>query len=145
MNKWLGAHARRGAMTSTSRADIERWVAAYEKLWRTPGVERLGELFTEGARYQPSPYENPIAGLAAIARMWEAERAGADETFAMKAIVVAKEGETAVVRVEVAYGSPIEQEYRDLWIIRFAPDGRCQSFEEWPFWPGKGRTASDAS
>jgi hypothetical protein len=49
--------------------------------------------------------------------------------------IIAVDGDTAVVRVEVFYGEPIDQEYRDLWIIRFADDGRCHSFEEWPFWP----------
>ncbi|WP_327035397.1 hypothetical protein [Micromonospora ureilytica] len=31
----------------------------------------------------------------------------------------------------------VDQEYRDLWVMRFADDGRCRSFEEWPFWPGQ--------
>jgi hypothetical protein len=51
--------------------------------------------------------------------------------------VVAVEGDTAVVRVEVQYLEPGGAEYRDLWIVRFAPDGRCREFEEWPFWPGR--------
>ena len=50
---------------------------------------------------------------------------------------VAAEGDTAAVRVEVHYGDS-GNEFRDLWIIRFASDGRCASFEEWPFWPEKG-------
>jgi ketosteroid isomerase-like protein len=67
--------------------------------------------------------------------MWEAERDGPDEMFRIQREVVAADGDVAVVRVEVRYGEPVRQEYRDLWIIRFAPDGRCSSFEEWPFWP----------
>jgi hypothetical protein len=42
-----------------------------------------------------------------------------------------------VVRVDVQYGPPDRHEYRDLWIVRFAADGRCREFEEWPFWPGQ--------
>ena len=53
----------------------------------------------------------------------------------MTSEVVAADGDTAVVRVGVSYGDPVRQEYRDLWIVRFAGDGRCTSFEEWPFWP----------
>jgi hypothetical protein len=53
----------------------------------------------------------------------------------MTSDVVAADGDTAVLRVEVSYGDPVRQEYRDLWIVRFAADGRCASFEEWPFWP----------
>jgi hypothetical protein len=119
------------------------WVDAYEQAWRAPGAVALAELFTEGATYRQAPYEEPVTGLAAIGRMWEAERDGADEMFRMQREVVAVDGDVAVVRVEVRYGEPIHQEYRDLWIIRFAPDGRCSSFEEWPFWPNQPLSADD--
>ena len=39
---------------------------------------------------------------------------------------------TAVWKAPV--GGPVH-EYRDLWIIRFAEDGRCRHFEEWPYAP----------
>jgi hypothetical protein len=51
----------------------------------------------------------------------------------MTSEVVAVDGDTAVVRVEVWYGDPVQQEFRDLWVIRFAADGRCAAFEEWWF------------
>jgi hypothetical protein len=70
-------------------------------------------------------------------------RDGPDEVFEMTHEVVAIDGDTAVVRLQVRCGVPVTQEYRDLWIIRFASDGPCASFEEWPFWPGRPRTASD--
>ncbi|KAA5838247.1 nuclear transport factor 2 family protein [Saccharopolyspora hirsuta] len=120
------------------------WVAGYERAWRAPGVDALAELFTPDASYQQAPYLEPVVGLDAIARMWEAERTGPDEQFRMTSSPVALEGDTAVVRVEVHYGGPEPQEYRDLWIVRFAADGRCRAFEEWPFWPGKGCTPADA-
>ena len=49
----------------------------------------------------------------------------------------------AVVRAEVCYGDPPTQEYRDLWVIRFAGDGRCTWFEEWPYWPEKPHAEPD--
>jgi len=67
--------------------------------------------------------------------MWDAERDGPDEVFELTTEIIAVDGATAVVRAQVWYGDPVSQEYRDLWIIKFAPDGRCESFEEWPFWP----------
>ena len=48
---------------------------------------------------------------------------------------------TAVVRVDVRYGDPVRQEYRDLWVMTFDSAGTCQSFEEWPFWPGRPYSA----
>ncbi len=112
-------------------------MAAYERAWRTPGTEPLRNLFSEDATYRMSPYAAPAAGLAAIAELWERERRGPDEPFEMRHEVVAVDGDTAVVRVEVTYGEPRPAEYRDLWIVRLAADGRCREFEEWPFWPGQ--------
>lgn len=122
------------------REGLTGWIAAYERAWRTPGTEALATIFTAEATYRQGPYRQPIIGLPAIARMWEDERDGPDEVFHMTSEVVAVEGDTAVVRVEVRYA--VGQEYRDLWIMRFAEGGRCSSFEEWPFWPGQPTTAA---
>ncbi len=125
-------------MARAAHASIEEWVEAYERAWRAAGTESLRELFTEDATYRMSPYEEPAAGIAAIAELWERERKGPDEPFEMRHAIVAVEGDTAVVRVEVQYGGPERLQYRDLWIVRFADDGRCLEFEEWPFWPEGG-------
>ena len=37
------------------------------------------------------------------------------------------------------------QDYRDIWILRFAHDGRVEHFEEWAFWPDRPWTAASAS
>ena len=124
------------------QSDVDAWLAGYERAWRTAGTASLGELFTGDATYQPAPYEKPLAGLNAIAEMWEAEREGPDEAFTMKSALVALEDNVAVVRVDVEYESSTPGEYRDLWVIRFAEDGRCRSFEEWPYWPGQPRAAA---
>ncbi|MFK3983351.1 YybH family protein [Micromonospora sp. NPDC050397] len=117
------------------RAGVSDWVAAYQRIWRTSGTEALATIFTEDATYRQAPYHEPVRGLPAIAQMWEAQREGPDEVFAMTSEVVAVDGDTAVVRVQVRYGDPVTEEFRDLWIVRFADDGRCREFEEWPFWP----------
>ena len=53
----------------------------------------------------------------------------------MTSEIVAVDGLTAVVRVEVHYGDG--ERWRDLWIVTFDADGRCRAFEEWPFAPGQ--------
>jgi hypothetical protein len=120
---------------AVSREKVESWVALYEQAWRAAGTGSLSEVFSEDATYRMSPYEEPAIGLEAIGELWEREREGPDEEFEMRHEVVATEGGTAVVRVEVDYGRGTS--YRDLWIVRFAADGRCAEFEEWPFWPEK--------
>jgi hypothetical protein len=117
------------------RERFERWVERYERAWRTPGTDALGELFRVDASYSTIPYKEPYRGLEAIAAMWDAEREGPDEAFEMTSEIVATEGDTAVARVEVRYGEPVNREYRDLWVITLGDDDLCSAFEEWPFAP----------
>lgn len=115
---------------------VRQWIEGYEAAWRKPGTKGLSVLFTDGASYSHSPYEDPAIGIKAITEMWEDDREGPDEAFTLSTEIVAVEGNTAVVRAEVRYGEPVPQEYRDLWLIRFDSDGRCEWFQEWPYWPG---------
>ncbi len=122
-------------MSDVERAQIEQWVAGYERAWRRTGTRGLGDLFAPGATYLVSPWARTVAGPAAIAELWEAERNSADEVFTLASDVVAVDGDTAVVRVAVDYGEPVTSRWRDLWVLRFDADGRCSAFEEWPFAP----------
>ena len=124
-----------GAAQLNSRQHAEAWIAAYVEAWRTPGVDLLADLFTEDATYSMAPYEPTTHGLDAIGELWERERQGPDERFTITSEVVAAEGETAVARVEVHYDREPPEDFRDLWVMQFAADGRCQAFEEWPFAP----------
>ena len=118
-----------------TRNQVAEWVSAYERAWRSPGTQALEALFTADASYSQGPYREPVVGRAAIAKMWEAERDGPAEVFTMTSQVVAADGDTGVARVLVRYGDPVRQEYKDLWVIHFAADGKCDEFEEWPFAP----------
>jgi len=119
------------------RADVRGWVDAYERAWREDDPGALDALFIDDVRYLRSPYEPPLEGLAAVRGFWS------DPTpFTLDAEVVAVDGADAVVRAEVRYGGDEPQEYRDLWVLRFAGDGRVEHFEEWAYWPGRPFSAS---
>jgi ketosteroid isomerase-like protein len=122
---------------------VSRWLADYEAAWRAPGTAGLAQIFAADAIYRQSPYEEPVAGLAAIREMWDQERDGPGEVFTLATGILAVDGDTAVVRAEVRYGDPVRQEYRDLWVLRLRDDGRCSWFEEWPYWPRRAYTAHD--
>ncbi len=117
---------------------VTQWVAAYERAWREDDVDAVALLFTPDAHYRASPYEPDNVGHEAIRGFWLDD---AGEPFSMQADLVAVENRVAVVRVEVRYGEPTRQEYRDLWLLRFAADGRVEDFEEWAYWPGKPYSA----
>jgi len=120
------------------RRDVGAWVDRYAAAWRTSGTAGLDALFTDDATYLKEPYAEPVVGRAELAELWEIERDGPGEVFRLEREVVTVDGHMAVVRLHVVYGDPPTQEYRDLWVLRFAPDGRCAAFEEWPTWPGRG-------
>ena len=117
------------------RQRVVEWVAAYEHAWRAAGTATLADVFAPDVTYTPSPWAEPLRGLPALERFWESEREGPDEPFRMTSELVAVDGPTAVVRVEVHYGDG--ERWRDLWIVTFDADGRCRAFEEWPFAPGQ--------
>jgi hypothetical protein len=120
------------------RDGVMRWVDGYEQAWRERDPAPLDRLFTDAARYRMSPYDESKVGLDAIRAIWLDDE---DEVFTMRAEPVAVEGDDAVVRVEVRYGDPVRQEYRDLWVLHFAGDGRVDDFEEWAYWPDKSSVA----
>ena len=124
------------------REQVMRWVAGYERAWREGDLGAVATLFTEDAHYRRSPYEKSEVGHAAIRAFWLADDG---QPFTMSADPVAVDGRHAVVRLEVRYGEPDHQEYRDLWVLRFAPDGRVEDFEEWAYWPGKPYSAGTAA
>lgn len=117
----------------TDRIAVTDWVVRYERAWRSPGTDALDDLFTATASYVPSPWAQPIEGLAAISRFWDAARSSPDEGFRMQHEIVAVDGQAAVGRVDVVYDDG--QRWRDLWVITQDETGRCERFEEWPFAP----------
>ena len=50
------------------RSAVVAFVADYERLWRTPGTELLGTLFSEDATYLPSPWAKPVDGPRGVRR-----------------------------------------------------------------------------
>jgi hypothetical protein len=122
------------------RNQVMRWVDGYITAWRDEDAGGVERLFTEDAHYRASPYEEPEVGHQAIKAFWLDD---AGEVFTAAAEPFAVDGQQAVVRVEVRYGEPVRQEYRDLWLLKFAEDGRVCDFEEWAYWPGKPYTASE--
>lgn len=131
------------------RDQFRRWIAGYERAWRSPGTRLLADLFTEDAVYLHSPYAQAVRPRTAIERDWEEQRAGPDEIFSMQAEVLAvaddhPDGPLGIARVVVRYGEPVRQEYLDIWLVWFDATGRARRFEEWPFWPDQPWAADSA-
>ena len=118
--------------------DFRDWLERYENslagaghTWRSPDCSR------PTPPTGTSPFADQVEGLEAIEAMWERERDGPDDVFAMRsAELIAVEGShrRRPGRASTTT-SPAVQSYRDLWVIELREDGRARAFEEWPFWP----------
>jgi uncharacterized protein (TIGR02246 family) len=111
-------------------ADVARWMDAYVAAWSSNDPEEISSLFTGDARYYLVPTARPWVGREEIARGWAGV---ADEpgtwTFRYEPLAVA--GDLAFVRARTVYDRDPPGSYENLFVIRFAADGRCSEFTEW--------------
>ena len=112
----------------TDTATVNRWIEAYLRAWESNSADDIGRLFTDDAVYLTEPFSPPVVGRQAIVDFWlDAQDAPDDWTFEWNP--VALEGDTAVIEGRAAYSS--KYDYRNIWVIGFAADGRAHSFTEW--------------
>lgn len=107
---------------------VADWVAGYRRAWESNAPEDIRALFTEDATYRTEPYAEPWLGRERIVAGWLAAKdEPGDTTFEWEPLVVTDE--VAVVQATTLYIA--ERTYSNLWVIRFADDGRAREFTEW--------------
>ncbi|HEX6140197.1 MAG TPA: nuclear transport factor 2 family protein [Candidatus Limnocylindria bacterium] len=119
------------------RPGVERWIEAYRKAWQTDDPQDVAALFTEDATYSPYPWprdREPWTGRDAIVRKW-IERGDSKIGWRFEHTVLAVEGDTAVIEGWTSYdrgeGEPWDEQYANVWLVRFGADGRARQFVEW--------------
>ncbi|HEY9477764.1 MAG TPA: nuclear transport factor 2 family protein [Microbacteriaceae bacterium] len=104
------------------------WMAGYRSAWESNDPDDIRALFTEDAEYYTEPFAEPWRGHDEIVKGWlEARDEPGDTSFEWVPLVVTPE--LAVVQATTVYIA--ERTYSNLWVIRFAPDGRAREFTEW--------------
>jgi ketosteroid isomerase-like protein len=114
-------------------AAVQRWLDDYVSAWEAYDADAIGALFSEDAEYRYHPWDEPVVGRAAIVESWLGDR---DEpgswTAEYRPWLV--HGESAVAvgisRYLGADRTTVEREYHNVFLCRFAPDGRCREFTE---------------
>jgi uncharacterized protein (TIGR02246 family) len=115
------------------RSDIERWLGAYLRAWRTDDPGDIAALFTEDATYAPRPFGKAWQGRDAIVANW-IELGDSKNAWQFESEIVAVDGDTGVVRgltTYPAHDNESEEVYSNVWVVKLAPDGRASSFAEW--------------
>jgi hypothetical protein len=119
------------------RADVEHWLDRYRHAWSTDDPKDIAALFTEEATYSPFPWprgERNWKGRDTIIDKWIGHgdsKAG----WHFEHNILAVDGNTAVIEGWTTYDptaeTPYEDAYANIWVVRFADDGRARSFAEW--------------
>jgi ketosteroid isomerase-like protein len=112
----------------TDSSTVTSWIDGYLRAWDSNAPDDIRALFTEDAEYRTAPFDDARAGQDAIVAGWieDQDRPG-DHTFTWK--LAGLDGDTAFVEGLTTYSEG--RVYANLWVIRFATDGRAVSYTEW--------------
>lgn len=101
---------------------------AYRVAWTSNDPDDIRALFAEDGSYRFHPYDEPTVGHEAIVAAWLESR-DEEGTWNFEWTPLALDGDRAIIEGRTGY--PGETDYRNLWVIDFAGDGRATSFTEW--------------
>ena len=116
-----------------NHADVQGWLDRYVAAWRSSDPYSMAELFTDDAVYRYRPYrDDALRGREAIVAGWLEEQddpAGWEARYEPYAV----DGDRAVATGTTTYratGDEPERTYHNVFLLRFAGDGRCAEFTE---------------
>jgi hypothetical protein len=126
-------------------AAVVAWLDRYVDVWKSGIHGRVAELFSDDAVYYTDPFREPRHGVAEIEEYW---RTSGDAPDAFVAQYTPLEV-TADLPVVVGFSrylddsrSRIDKEYGNVFVLRFAEDGRCTEYREWYMLRGDDGPAS---
>ncbi|MCU1420728.1 MAG: hypothetical protein JWN36_379 [Microbacteriaceae bacterium] len=116
---------------------VRDWLDRYLVAWHSNEPDDIRALFTEDATYAGGPFDpEPWIGREGIVTGWLDHRDEVGE-WEFEGSPLAFDGRTGFVEGRTDYADG--RVYANLWVIRFAVDGRAESFAEWYMEPGPVR------
>jgi ketosteroid isomerase-like protein len=121
--------------------EFSRWLEGYRQAFIAFDAEAAGELFSDDATYQDSPYADPVVGRVAIAA-YSRKVAELMTDVELECEVVAVSGDVGVAHLRDALtrvSSGTRARYDGIFVVRFDRDGRSIDFREWWVQEPRGR------
>jgi hypothetical protein len=120
-------------MPGLDRDQVQAWLNRYIAAWRANEEELIRALFTDDVHYRYQPYgEGHPIGLDALVESW-LENPDPPDSWEAEYEPYAVDGDIAVATGWSHYHateSAPERTYRNVFLMRFAPDGRCAEFTD---------------
>lgn len=116
------------------RTSVQAWLDSYIEAWRANAREPIEALFTQDVVYRFAPYgdKNVATGIEAVVKAW-LDNPDSPGSWEASYEPYAVEGNRAVATGWSRYAatnSEPEKTYRNVYLLQFAPDGRCSAFTE---------------
>jgi hypothetical protein len=108
---------------------LDEWMDGYVLAWSSNERTHIESLFTEDAVYDPQTAGGEWEGIDDIVTRWQ-EMGDDEDNWDFEWLPLVETDDLAIVTARTRYFEP-ELTYRNLFIIRFADDGRCSDFTEW--------------
>ena len=116
------------------REDIGRWLDAYGQAWETRDAHAIGELFTEEATYQETPFVEPMRGRPAIREYWMSAVVRTQQQIRFGYEVLAVAGDSCLAHwwasfTRVSTQAPVKLD--GIFLLTFTSEGLCCELREW--------------
>jgi hypothetical protein len=108
---------------------LDNWMDGFVLAWSSNDADHIRALFTEDAVYDPQTESGEWDGIEQIVETWQAID-DQEENWDFQWQPLVETEDLAVVTGRTQYFDPAGA-FRNLFVIRFADDGRCYDFTEW--------------
>jgi len=115
---------------------LSEWLAAYKRAWETQDADAFVRLFTPECEYRDTPFMEPVPG-AEFHAFWRALSKLQQDNHINLEVLGEASGNRVVVNWQAQStrrGSDERREGDGIFVLTFAPDGRCSDVREWQHW-----------
>src|SRR5918992_3361997 len=114
-----------------TRADVQRWIDAYERTWVSKDAAAAAALFAHEGVYRSHPFRDAHVGRNAIRAYWEGATATQSNLNLRFGRPIVDESHVAVEWWAEGEGSEGDFTLPGCLILRFGPEGLCVELREY--------------
>ena len=108
---------------------LDAWMDGYVLAWSSNDDQHIRAVFTDDAVYDPQTADGEWDGIEDIISRWQGI-GDVEDNWDFEWQPLVETDDLAIVTGRTTYFEPAAS-FRNLFIIRFASDGRCYDFTEW--------------
>ena len=124
-------------VATVQEQDVQDWLDQYGGAWASGDPDHVATLFTEGAFYRETPFDEPMRERHEIREYWQKGAADAQENVEFTSQVWAVRNDTAIAHWQARFNrkaSGVQVELDGVFRLTFSNERgvlRCTVLEEW--------------